>query len=95
MGFIQYIKDTRGELHHVAWPSRLQTIVYTILVIILSVFIALYLGLFDFVFTTGLSRALPYLSQRANPAPISTSTPEFDVTPVTTSSTTVPITPLQ
>lgn len=58
MSFLQYLKDTRGELHHVAWPTRLQTIVYTILVALLSVFVALYLGLFDFLFTTGLARFL-------------------------------------
>ena len=61
MGFIQYLKDTRGELHHVAWPTRTQTIVYTVLVIGLSLFIALYLGFFDFIFTTGLARGLPFL----------------------------------
>lgn len=93
MGFIQYLKDTRGELHHVAWPTRLQTIIYTIIVVLLSIFVALYLGLFDFIFTTGLSRALPLLSR--TPAPIATSTPDITVTPITTASTTVPAVPLQ
>lgn len=64
MSFIQYLKDTRGELHHVAWPTRLQTIVYTILVIALSLFIAAYLGFFDYVFTTGLKQALQFLPQK-------------------------------
>ena len=63
MGFIQYLKDTRGELYHVAWPTRTQTIVYTIMVIGLSVFVALYLGFFDFIFTTGLARGLQFLPQ--------------------------------
>lgn len=58
MGFIQYLKDTRGELRHVAWPTRFQTVVYTILVILLSILVALYLGLFDYLFTTGLRNAL-------------------------------------
>ncbi|KKW09374.1 MAG: Preprotein translocase, SecE subunit [Candidatus Kaiserbacteria bacterium GW2011_GWA2_49_19] len=61
MGFIQYLKDTRGELNHVAWPTRLQTIVYTIIVILLSIFIAMYLGLFDYIFTTSLKNALQIL----------------------------------
>ena len=61
MGFIQYLKDTRGELRYVAWPTRLQTIVYTVIVILLSFFIALYLGLFDYIFTTGLRNALEVL----------------------------------
>lgn len=55
---IQYIKDTRGELRHVAWPTQTQTILYTIIIAALSVFVALYLGLFDFLFTTGLTKVL-------------------------------------
>jgi preprotein translocase SecE subunit len=55
---IQYIKDTRSELHHVAWPTQTQTIVYTILTMVLSVGVAFYLGLFDFLFTTALTRAI-------------------------------------
>ena len=55
-GLGQYLKDTQAELRHVAWPTQTQTIVYTVLVAALSVGIALYLGLFDFLFTTGLTR---------------------------------------
>ncbi len=68
MSFIQYLKDTRSELRHVAWPTRTQTLVYTIIVIVLSIFVALYLGFFDFIFTTGLSRALQFLPQNGTPA---------------------------
>ena len=57
----QYIKDTRGELHHVAWPTQSQTIVYTILIAGVSVFIALYLGVFDFFFTSSLAKGLSTL----------------------------------
>ncbi|MDZ4227188.1 MAG: preprotein translocase subunit SecE [Patescibacteria group bacterium] len=60
-GFGQYLKDTRSELRHVAWPTRTQTIVYTILVSAISIAAALYLGLFDFLFTSGLSRVLEVL----------------------------------
>ena len=58
---VQYVKDTRGELHHVAWPTQHQTIIYTILIAAVSVFIALYLGLFDFIFTTSLAKGLSAL----------------------------------
>jgi preprotein translocase subunit SecE len=58
MSIGQYLKDTRGELRHVAWPTRMQTIVYTIFVALISVGVALYLGLFDFIFTSGLSRVV-------------------------------------
>lgn len=58
MGFGQYLKDTRAELRHVAWPTQAQTVIFTILVAAVSVGIAVYLGLFDYVFTSGLARIL-------------------------------------
>ncbi len=64
-GFGQYLKDTQGELRHVAWPTRTQTIIYTVLVALISIGVAAYLGFFDFVFTTGLTdgvAALPSIS---------------------------------
>ena len=63
MGLVQYLKETRSELNHVAWPTRVQTVVYTILVIAISVLVSLYLGLFDFIFTTGLGKAVEFLPQ--------------------------------
>ena len=57
-GFQQYLKETQNELHHVAWPTRNQTIIYTILVVAISLGLSLYLGLFDFLFTTGLTHAI-------------------------------------
>jgi preprotein translocase subunit SecE len=65
MSFIQYLKDTRAELRHVAWPTRLQTIIYTVLVIALSLFFAAYLGFFDYVFTSGLGRVVEFLPKNA------------------------------
>ena len=68
-GFGQYLRDTRAELRHVAWPTRMQTIVYAVLVALISVGVALYLGLFDFLFTTGLSRLLGSLPQARKSVP--------------------------
>jgi len=53
--FISYIKDTRQELHHVSWPTQNQTIAYTVIVIIVSLLIAGFLGVFDYIFTEGLN----------------------------------------
>lgn len=64
MAFIQYLKDTRGELNHVAWPTRVQTVIFTVLVIALSIVISLYLGLFDYLFTTGLGKAVELIPTR-------------------------------
>ena len=58
MGLGQYLKDTQGELRHVAWPTRMQTIVFTVLVVVFSVFISLYLGLFDYIFTGAIKRVV-------------------------------------
>jgi preprotein translocase subunit SecE len=51
-----YIIETRGELKHVTWPTRHQALAYTIVVILISVFVALFLGLFDYIFTLGLTK---------------------------------------
>ena len=56
MSFIDYLKDTRAELRHVAWPTQTQTIVFTVLVVAISVFVSLYLGVFDYLFTGILER---------------------------------------
>jgi preprotein translocase SecE subunit len=69
MAFIQYLKDTRGELNHVAWPTRVQTIVFTILVIAISIFVALYLGFLDYVLTTGLGKAVELTPGASVPTP--------------------------
>lgn len=61
MSFSQYLKDTRAELNHVAWPTKTQTMIFTSLVIALSVLVSLYLGLFDYVFTNALGRGLELL----------------------------------
>lgn len=51
MGLISYLRDTKGELKHVSWPTRQQAIVYTTLVIVVSIAVAIYLGFFDWLFT--------------------------------------------
>ncbi|KKU82008.1 MAG: Preprotein translocase, SecE subunit [Parcubacteria group bacterium GW2011_GWA1_47_8] len=51
MQFIDYIRDTKGELKHISWPTRPQVVGFTVLVIVLSVATSLYLGAFDTLFT--------------------------------------------
>ncbi len=48
---VNYLKDTRAEFRHVSWPTGRQAIVYSVLIIALSVVVSLFLGLFDFLFT--------------------------------------------
>lgn len=49
MGLINYLKDTQGELKHVSWPTRGQAIAFTIVVVLVSVFVAFFLGFFDYI----------------------------------------------
>lgn len=52
---IQYLKDTRAEMSHVSWPTQKQAIIYTVMVIAVSFFVAFFVGFFDFLFSKGLS----------------------------------------
>ena len=56
MKLTEYIKETRGEMKHVNWPTRSQAINYTLLVIGLSVVTSLLLSLADYVFGLGLEK---------------------------------------
>lgn len=55
MNLITYLKETRAELRHVTWPTRQQTINYTVIVVAISVVTGLFLGLLDFGFSRILS----------------------------------------
>jgi preprotein translocase SecE subunit len=52
--FIDYLKDTKDEIGHVSWPTQKQALTYTALVIGISVVLALFLSLFDFIFSYAL-----------------------------------------
>jgi len=54
----EYFKETKTELKHVIWPSRSQTFYYTVIVIVLSVVIAYYLGIWDFIFSQVLQKII-------------------------------------
>ena len=58
MKFIDYLRDTRGEMKHVNWPTKTQAINYTLLVIGISVATALVLALADYVFGLGLENII-------------------------------------
>ena len=46
-----YFRATAAEMKHVSWPTQKQAFVYTALVVGISAFAAVYLGLFDYLFT--------------------------------------------
>lgn len=50
----KYFRDTIGEMKQVRWPTQTQALIYTALVIGISVVVALFLSAFDYVFTLGI-----------------------------------------
>ncbi len=51
---IKYFRDTAAELKQVSWPTQHQAMLYTVLVIVISVSVALFTGAFDFLFSRGI-----------------------------------------
>ncbi|HAI74597.1 MAG TPA: preprotein translocase subunit SecE [Candidatus Moranbacteria bacterium] len=47
---IQFIKEAKAELAKVNWPTKQQTINYTLIVIGISLAMAFFLGGLDFIF---------------------------------------------
>jgi preprotein translocase subunit SecE len=49
----EYLKESVAEMKKVTWPTKKETYNYTILVIVVSIGVALFLGILDYIFTTG------------------------------------------
>lgn len=47
----RYINETMGELRKVSWPTRREATNLTIIVIVVTVGMGLFLGLFDFIYS--------------------------------------------
>lgn len=56
MSLNTYIKETQAEMKHVSWPTRSQTVLYTLLVIAISVAVSFYLGFLDAAFSALLGK---------------------------------------
>jgi len=55
---INYLKEVRLEMKKINWPTKKETLKYTLLVIGVSLTIAVFLGLFDFLFTLILNKII-------------------------------------
>jgi preprotein translocase subunit SecE len=53
---VTFLKEVRLEMKKVNWPTRQQTVRYTLIVIGVSVAVAAFLGGLDFLFTTLLNK---------------------------------------
>lgn len=58
MKVTDYIRETKTELKHVNWPTRKQAVVFTVVVIAVSIGVSLFLGFFDFLFSIGLKQII-------------------------------------
>jgi len=52
----QFLKEVRQELKKVSWPSRQETIKYTLIVVGVSAAVAIFLGGLDFLFVWVLNK---------------------------------------
>jgi len=50
MNLINYFKDTRSEMNHVSWPTKDQTINFTVIVLAIAIGTGFLLGFFDLAF---------------------------------------------
>ena len=48
MKLFDYIRDTKAEMKHISWPTKKQAVGYTVLVIVISIIVSIYLGILDF-----------------------------------------------
>ena len=53
---VQFFREVRAEMAKVVWPTRTQLVIYTLVVIGLSVVVALVLGMLDLGFQTLLTK---------------------------------------
>ncbi|OGY42163.1 MAG: preprotein translocase subunit SecE [Candidatus Buchananbacteria bacterium RBG_13_36_9] len=53
-----YIKDSIAELKKVTWPTKRQTINYTLLIIGISLVVAAFIGLIDYLLSLGVQQII-------------------------------------
>lgn len=46
----KYFADVQAEMKHVSWPTRQQSLMYTLMVLLVSFVTASYLGTLDYIF---------------------------------------------
>jgi preprotein translocase subunit SecE len=53
---VRYLRETWFELKKVSWPTRSEAINLTIVVVVVTTFLAIVLGLLDWLFSVGFER---------------------------------------
>ncbi len=47
----RYLRDARAELRKVSWPNRKELTTYTIVVVVITIIVSIFIGLVDFIFS--------------------------------------------
>jgi len=53
---ISFLKESKEEILKVNWPSKKKTTDYTIAVIVMSLSVAIFLGILDLIFSKSISK---------------------------------------
>jgi preprotein translocase subunit SecE len=61
-GPIEYLKQSKEELEKVTWPSRKDTVQYAIIVVVVSLLVALFIGALDLGLNLGLDALIKFVS---------------------------------
>lgn len=56
-GLVTYLKNVRGELQHVVWPTQRQAITHVVLILLICAFATAFIAVLDLGFT----RAVEFL----------------------------------
>jgi len=54
----KYLQETKSEVKKVTWPTKKQTINDTLMVVAISVAMAAFIGIVDYVFNLGLTQLI-------------------------------------
>lgn len=57
-GIANFFQETKAELKKVTWPTKKETLRHTSLVVVISVVLATFIGVVDYVFTIGLDKLI-------------------------------------
>jgi preprotein translocase subunit SecE len=55
---VRYLREVKSEMKKVTWPSRQETLHYTLIVIGISVVMALFLGGMDYLFNLAIKQLI-------------------------------------
>ena len=58
MNPITYLKEVKVEMKKISWPTRQDTVKYTLMVVGASLFMGLFLGALDFIYSTILNKVI-------------------------------------